>query len=124
MAVGGIPDGRQGHPKNACLAALDTVRAVSGLNIKREILGQLPWDIRVGVHTGPVIAGFSANGFDVWGDAVNLASRLESASEAGKVQISDTTRQFLGDAAVVRDRGQIDLKNKGKIQTYFLDKVT
>ncbi len=124
MAVGGIPDGRQGHPKNACLAALDIVRAVSGLNIKREILGQLPWDIRVGVHTGPVIAGFSANGFDVWGDAVNLASRLESASEAGKVQISDTTRQFLGDAAVVRDRGQIDLKNKGKIQTYFLDKVT
>ena len=124
MAVGGIPDGRQGHPENTCQAALDIVRAVSGLNIKREILGQLPWDIRVGVHTGPVIAGFSANGFDVWGDAVNLASRLESASEAGKVQISDTTRQFLGDAAVVRDRGQIDLKNKGKIQTYFLDKVT
>ena len=124
MAVGGIPDGRQGHPGNACQAALDITQAVSGLNIKREVLGQLPWDIRVGVHTGPVIAGFSANGFDVWGDAVNLASRLESASEAGKVQISDTTRQFLGDAAVVKDRGQIDLKNKGKIQTYFVDKIT
>ena len=119
MAVGGIPDGRQGHPGNACQAALDITQAVSGLNIKREVLGQLPWEIRVGVHTGPVIAGFSANGFDVWGDAVNLASRLESASEAGKVQISDTTRQFLGDAAVVRDRGQIDMKNKGKIRNLY-----
>ena len=124
MAVGGIPDGRQGHPGNACQAALDIIQAVSGLNVKREVLGQTPWDIRVGVHTGPVIAGFSANGFDVWGDAVNLASRLESASEAGKVQISDTTRQFLGDNAVVTDRGQIELKNKGKIQTYFVDKIT
>ncbi len=124
MAVGGIPDGRQGHPGNACQAGLDIVKAVSGLNIKREVLGQLPWKIRVGVHTGPVIAGFSANGFDVWGDAVNLASRLESASEAGKVQISGATRKFLGDSAVVIDRGHINLKNKGKIQTYFLDKVT
>ena len=59
----------------------------------------------------------------LWGDAVNLASRLESASEAGKLQISETTRQFLGDSAEVIDRGQIDLKNKGKIQTYFLDKL-
>ena len=123
MAVGGIPDGRQGHPGNACRAALDIIQAVSGLNIKREILGQLPWGIRVGVHTGPVIAGFTANGFDVWGDAVNLASRLESASEAGKLQISDATRQFLGDSAVVTDRGHVDLKNKGKIQTYFLDQL-
>ena len=77
----------------------------------------------MGVHTGPVIAGFTSNGFDVWGDTVNLASRLESASQTGKLQISDTTRQFLGDSAVVTDRGHIDLKNKGKIQTYFLDKL-
>jgi adenylate cyclase len=124
MAVGGIPDGRQGHAVNACQAALDIIQVVSGLNMKREVLGQLPWYVRVGVHTGPVIAGFSANGFDVWGDAVNLASRLESASEAGKVQISDTTRQFLADDAGVTDRGLIDLKNKGKMQTYFLNKLS
>ncbi|MDC0655244.1 hypothetical protein OAP48_00910, partial [bacterium] len=123
MAVGGIPDGRQGHPVNACRAALDIVQVVSGLNMKREVLGQLPWNVRVGVHTGPVIAGFSANGFDVWGDAVNLASRLESASEAGKVQISDTTWQFLPDGADVADRGLVDLKNKGKMQTYFLNRL-
>ena len=124
MAVGGIPDGRQGHAVNACQAALDIIQVVSGLNMKREVLGQLPWHVRVGVHTGPVIAGFSANGFDVWGDAVNLASRLESASEAGKVQISDTTWQFLPDGADVTDRGLIDLKNKGKMQTYFLNRLS
>lgn len=124
MAVGGIPDGRQGHSINACQAALDIIQVVSGLNMKREVLSQLPWHVRVGVHTGPVIAGFSANGFDVWGDAVNLASRLESASEAGKVQISDTTWQFLPDGADVTDRGLIDLKGKGKMQAYFLNKLS
>ncbi|PPR11351.1 MAG: Adenylate cyclase [Alphaproteobacteria bacterium MarineAlpha11_Bin1] len=124
MATGGIPDGRQGHAKKACMAALDITRAVSGLNVKREVLGQAPWKIRVGVHTGPVIAGVSANGFDVWGDTVNLASRLESSSEPGKVHISDMTRQSLGDTATVTDRGQINIKNKGKIQTYFLDNVS
>ena len=123
MAVGGIPDGRQGHPGKACQAALDIIQVVSGLNMKREVLGQRPWEIRVGVHTGPVIAGFAANGFDVWGDAVNLASRLESTCEAGKVQISAATLEFLGPAAMVTDRGRIDLKNKGKTQTYFLDRL-
>ena len=120
MAVGGIPDGRQGHPENACKAALDITKAVCGLNIKREVLRQSPWEIRVGVHTGPVIAGFSANGFDIWGDAVNLASRLESSSEPGKVQISEMTRKSLGDGAVLSDRGEINLKNKGPVKTYFL----
>ena len=123
MAVGGIPDGRQGHPENACKAALDITKAVCGLNIKREVLGQSPWEIRVGVHTGPVIAGFSANGFDIWGDAVNLASRLESSSEPGKVQISEMTRKSLGDGAVLSDRGEINLKNKGPVKTYFLQQM-
>jgi len=82
MAVGGIPDGRKGHPQNACKAARDIIQVVAGLNTKRQVFGQIPWEVRVGVHTGPIIAGFSSSGFDIWGDAVNLASRLESASEA------------------------------------------
>ena len=122
MAVGGVPDGRKGHPRNACKAALDMIQVVAGLNMKRQVLDQLPWEVRIGVHTGPIIAGFSSSGFDIWGDSVNLASRLESACEAGKVQISETTMRFL-DNADVTDRGYIDLKNKGKIQTYFLNKL-
>jgi adenylate cyclase len=123
MAVGGIPDGRKGHPQNACKAARDIIQVVAGLNTKRQVFGQIPWEVRVGVHTGPIIAGFSSSGFDIWGDAVNLASRLESASEAGKIQISESTRKFLGDDADVTDRGHINLKNKGEIQTYFLNNI-
>ena len=121
MAVGGVPEGRKGHAQNACRAALDIIQIVAGLNIKRQVLGQLPWEIRIGIHTGPIIAGFSSSGFDIWGDAVNIAARLESASEAGKIQISEATMRFLGEAADVSDRGHIELKNKGKMQTFFLN---
>ena len=121
MAVGGVPEGRKGHAQDACRAALDIVQIVSGLNIKRQVLGQLPWEIRVGIHTGSIIAGFSSSGFDIWGDAVNIAARLESASESGKIQISEATMRFLGETADVSDRGYIELKNKGKMQTFFLN---
>ena len=121
MAVGGVPEGRKGHAQDACRAALDIVQIVSGLNIKRQVLGQLPWEIRIGIHTGSIIAGFSSSGFDIWGDAVNIAARLESASESGKIQISEATMRFLVEAADVSERGYIELKNKGKMQTFFLN---
>jgi class 3 adenylate cyclase len=123
MAVGGVPEGRKGHPVDACKAGLDIIKIVDALNLKRKILGQLTWDIRIGIHTGPIIAGFSNGGFDIWGDAVNTAARLESASEANKVQISDETRQFIEKAADITDRGFIELKNKGKMQTFFLNSL-
>jgi len=123
MAVGGVPEGRKGHALDACKAGLDIIEIVNALNIKRKVLGQQPWEIRVGIHTGSIIAGFSSGGFDIWGDAVNISSRLESASKPGKVQISDATRQFLEPSADVTDRGHIELKNKGKMQTFFLNQL-
>ena len=95
MAVLGIPEGRQGHVREACQVGLDITQLVDGINMKRKVLGQIPWQVRVGIHTGPVIAGSSSNGFDIWGDAVNIAARLESSSEPGKVQISEATRVFI-----------------------------
>jgi len=121
MAVGGVPDGRKGHALEACKAGLDILQIVKALNIKRNVLGQIPWEIRVGIHTGPLIAGFSNAGFDIWGDAVNVAARLESSSEPGKVQISKATHEFVEQSADVTDRGSIELKNKGKMQTFFLN---
>lgn len=123
MAVGGVPEGRKGHAIDACKAGLDILQIVNALNIKRKVLNQLPWEIRVGIHTGPIIAGFSNGNFDIWGDAVNISSRLESSSEAGKVQISNTTRKFLDPSAGLTDRGFVDLKNKGKMQTFFLNSL-
>ena len=124
MAVGGVPEGRKGHAQDTCHAALDIIQIVSALNVKRQILGQVPWEIRIGIHTGPIIAGFSSSGFDIWGDAVNIAARLESASESGKIHISDATRRFLSDSAHIADRSYIELKNKGEIQTFFLNGFT
>ena len=123
MAVGGVPEGRKRHAADTCKAGLDIIKVVEALNVKRKILGQLTWDIRIGIHTGPIIAGFSNGGFDIWGDAVNIAARLESASEANKVQISDETRQFIEKGADITDRGFIELKNKGKMQTFFLNNL-
>ena len=123
MAVVGIPEGRQGHAREACKVGLDIIQLVDGINMKRKVLGQIPWQVRVGIHTGPVIAGSSSNGFDIWGDAVNIAARLESTSEPGKVQISEATREFLEQSDDLTDRGFVGLKGKGEMKTYFLDNL-
>lgn len=123
MAVAGIPEGKPGHARNACAAGLDIIKMVDGINMQRTALGKDPWKIRVGVHTGPVIAGFSGSGFDVWGDSVNIASRLESTSEGGRLHISEETKLSLDQSSGITDRGEIELKNKGMMRTYFLDNL-
>ena len=70
-----------------------------------------------------LIAGTSGNSFDVWGDAVNIAARLESSSEPGKIQISEKTRDYLEGDGELTDRGQINLKGKGSFKTFFLDSL-
>ena len=124
MAVGGIPSGEKDHAKNTCRAGLDIIEAVRGINIKREALQQKPLGIRVGIHTGPIIAGTSGSGFDIWGDAVNIASRLESSGEVNRVHISDQTQKFLTVEDKIENRGKIQLKNKGEMNTYFINKIS
>ena len=119
MAVGGVPEGRKGHAQDTCHAALDIIQIVSAINVKRQILGKVPWEIRIGIHTGPIISGFSSSGFDIWGDAVNIAARLESAPESGKIHISEATRYFLSDSAHIADRGYTELIYKGEMQNFF-----
>ena len=124
MCVGGVPEGRPTHIRDTCAAALDLVQFVEGSNIQHRTLGKPEWPIRVGIHTGPVIAGYSGGTFDVWGDAVNIAARMEASGEAGRVHISEASRAFLDSAADVVERGQTDLKNKGAMTTFFLQKLT
>ena len=123
MAVAGIPEGFPEHPKDACAAAIDMIAFVEGMNIQRKVLGREPWQIRVGIHTGPVIAGISDSGFDVWGDSVNIAARMEGSGEQGKVHISETTYQFLPNKKGAISRGKVELKNKGQMHTYFVDRL-
>jgi class 3 adenylate cyclase len=119
MAVGGLPGTRDDHAAAAADMALEMLDAVRRVN---EATGR-GWRIRIGVHTGPGVAGVIGSwkfAYDVWGDTVNMASRLESSSLPDHIQISAPVARALGAAFVHEPRGTIDLKGKGATETFFL----
>jgi len=121
MCVSGIPRQEKEHATQMCAFALDMLKFVDGINIQHEVLEKPIWKLRIGIHSGPLIANFQANAFDVWGDSVNIAARMESSGEAGKVHISEKTADFIGSDASLTARGEVELKNKGSFRTFFLN---
>ena len=82
------------------------------------------WEIRIGIHTGPIIAGIVGIrkfAYDIWGDTVNIASRMESSGEEGKINISGTTYALVKDKFACVYRGKVEAKNKGEIEMYFVE---
>ncbi|SVA44870.1 uncharacterized protein METZ01_LOCUS97724 [marine metagenome] len=123
MAIGGVPDKNSDHAVQVCKAAQEMIKYVNGMGVQQEALGKDSWKLRVGINTGPVIAGNTGDNFDIWGDAVNVAARLESSGEEGKIQISEKTKQFLSENAKVTFREKVHLKNKGEMDTFFLEEI-
>ena len=123
MAIGGVPDKNSDHAVQVCKAAQEMIKYVNGMGVQQEALGKDSWKLRIGINTGPVIAGNTGNNFDIWGDAVNVAARLESSGEEGKIQISEKTKQFLSENAKVTFREKVHLKNKGEMDTFFLEEI-
>lgn len=119
MVVSGVPDRRPDHLHALARLALDIAAAVAGL---RDPLGQ-PVTFRIGLAAGPVVAGVvGARRFfyDVWGDAVNLAARMESTDTEGRIQVPHEVYQRLKDDFVFEDRGEIAVKGKGLVHTWYL----
>lgn len=119
MAAGGIPKQSNTNPIEVVLAALEMQNYMKQLkNYKIDI-----WDLRIGIHSGPVIGGtigHKKRSYDIWGDTVNTASRMESSGEPGKVNISSITYSLIKDYFICEYRGKLPVKYKGNIEMYFV----
>lgn len=119
MVAGGIPTPRADHARAVAAMAVDMLVEVRDLAARTG----LPLELRVGVHSGPVVAGVIGKkrcAYDLWGDTVNVASRMESQGVGGRVHVTAETRALLGDAYRYEDRGMIEIKGKGCLQTFLL----
>jgi len=124
MCAGGIPAKNTSNPVDVVSAALEIREFMEELKRKKEADGEDFWELRIGIHTGPVIAGVVGNkkfAYDIWGDAVNTASRMESSGIPGKVNISGDTYNFIKDEFNCTFRGKIEAKNKGEIEMYIVE---
>ncbi len=123
MCAGGIPDKNRTNPVEVVLAALEMQQYMKDLQLQAKANNREFWDIRIGVHTGSVIAGVVGSkklSYDIWGDTVNTASRMESSGEAGKVNISGSTYELVRDFFICEYRGKMPVKYKGEIDMYFV----
>ena len=128
MCAGGLPEPNESHVLQTCLAALELQSFMAETRrIKNDIAGEEFWELRLGIHTGPVVAGVIGKykfAYDVCGDAVNVAARMESSGEAGRINISAHTRELVKDYFECEYRGSIAIKNRGEMDMYFLNRIT
>ena len=125
MAAGGLPVPSQNAPANTVQAALEMQSFISKRKTERDAKGLPAFRMRVGIHNGPVVAGIvgvKKFQYDIWGDTVNTASRLESSGEPGKVNISQKTYDIIKNDSrfSFESRGKIDVKGKGEIEMWFV----
>ncbi|MBW4633495.1 MAG: adenylate cyclase [Iphinoe sp. HA4291-MV1] len=126
MCAGGIPTPNKTHAIDAVLAAINIRAFMEWRKKEKALLNQPYWDIRIGIHSGPLLAGVIGHkkfAYDVWGDTVNTASRMESSGVPGGINISQATFELIKDFFAVQYRGKITAKNKGKIDMYLVEGI-
>jgi adenylate cyclase len=123
MCAGGLPAANKSNPIDAVYAAWAIKEWTVAWNKNREDNNKVPWEIRIGIHTGEVVAGIIGKKkfqYDLWGDAVNVASRMESHGEEGEINISAITYDLVKKHFSCDYRGEMEIKNRGKIGMYFV----
>ena len=119
MVVGGVPTVIPEHAERCALMALDMIEVLHHFNRRNST----SLDVRIGINSGPVVAGIIGTrkfAYDLWGDTVNVASRMETHSQPGVIQVSSGTSGLLADKFIFEERGTIDIKNLGPMATYRL----
>lgn len=126
MCAGGIPTPEEGHVKKMIKASLEIRDFMAAYNVKRKKAGLEEWNLRIGMHAGPIVAGVVGKkkyAYDIWGSTVNIASRMESNGEPGMVNISSGVYELIKDEYECSYRGKIYAKNIGEIDMYFVESV-
>ena len=124
MCTGGIHLNKEDHAIRMVHAAFEIVRITEEVKIKDQD-NIMPYEIRVGINTGPVIAGVVGTqkfAYDIWGDTVNVAARMETNSETGRINISENTYELIKDEFECEYRGKMKVKNKGMMKMYYVNK--
>ncbi len=127
ICVSGLPVLNFTHAFDVVSAAIEIRNFMLTRKKEKESRKEIPFELRIGIHTGPVVAGIvgvKKFQYDIWGDTVNLAARMESSGEAGQINISGTTYALVKDKFNCTHRGKIQAKNKGEIDMYFVESIS
>ncbi len=126
MAVAGVPAATRRHPIDTCLAALEIQGTVTRMKAQREKMRLPTLELRIGIHTGPVISGVVGRRkftFDIWGDAVNTAALMEANGVPGRINVSETVVGHINTLFELEPRGAVDTKHHRPLEMFFLNRL-
>jgi adenylate cyclase len=127
LCASGLPVSSFTHATDMVNAAIEIRNFMQNRKMEKETKGEMPFELRIGIHTGPVVAGIvgvKKYSYDIWGDTVNVAARMEQNSEVGKINISGSTYELVKHQFNCVHRGKIQAKNKGEIDMFFAEKIS